>query len=65
MVLKFQETGSVADAKPTRRTLKARTTENIAAVRESVAESPGTTTRHRSQQLHISRTSLRLVLTND
>lgn len=47
---KFQDTGSVADAKPVWRALKACTAEKIAALRESVA----TTARYRTQRIHIS-----------
>uniref|UniRef100_A0A0K2UKL7 Putative LOC101234940 [Hydra vulgaris] n=1 Tax=Lepeophtheirus salmonis TaxID=72036 RepID=A0A0K2UKL7_LEPSM len=39
--------------------------ENIAAVAESVSENPSTSTRHRSQELGISRTSLQRILTKD
>jgi len=41
-----------------------RSTENIAAVAQSVLEQP-TSTRHRSQNLNISRTSLRRILNKD
>ncbi|XP_033224300.1 uncharacterized protein LOC117177598 [Belonocnema kinseyi] len=52
--------------KPTReRTRPVRSTENIAAVAESVREQPSTSTRHRSQQLAISRTSLMRILRKD
>jgi len=42
-----------------------RSTENIAAVAQSVLEHPSTSTRHRSQNLNISRTSLRRILNKD
>ncbi|KZC15025.1 hypothetical protein WN55_08618 [Dufourea novaeangliae] len=42
-----------------------RLTENIAAVAQSVREQPSTSTRHRSQELNISRTSLRRILHKD
>ncbi|XP_033222677.1 uncharacterized protein LOC117176532 [Belonocnema kinseyi] len=52
--------------KPTReRTRPVRSTKNIAAVAESVREQPSTSTRHRSQQLAISRTSLMRILRKD
>jgi len=38
---------------------------NIAAVAQSVLEQPSTSTRHRSQNLNISRTSLRRILNKD
>ena len=47
------------------RTRPVRLTENIAAVAESVREPPSTSTRHRSQQLDISRTSLIRILHED
>ena len=62
---KVKETGLLID-KPTReRERTVRTTDNIAAVAASVHESPGTSTRHRSQELNISRTSLRRILHKD
>jgi len=42
-----------------------RSTENIAAVAQSVLELPSTSTRHRSQNLNISHTSLRRILNKD
>jgi hypothetical protein len=40
-------------------------TQNIEAVRESVAEGPGTSIWHRGQELDISRSSLQRILTKD
>ena len=62
-VKRIQQTGSLLN-KATRscaRPLKS--TENIAAVAQSVLEQPST--RHRSQNLNISRTSLRRILNKD
>jgi len=42
-----------------------RSTENIAVVAQSVLEQPSTSTGHRSQNLNISRTSLRRILNKD
>jgi len=42
-----------------------RSNENITAVAQSVLEQPSTSTRHRSQNLNISRTSLRRILNKD
>ena len=62
---KVRETGLLID-KPTRdRPKTVRTPENIAAVAESVRESPGTSVHRRSQQLDISETSLRRILRKD
>lgn len=64
-VKRVRKTGMLVD-KPTRvRTRPVRSTENIAAVAESVRESPLTSTRHRSQQLDIPRTSLLRILRKD
>lgn len=65
LLKKLRETGTIID-KPTRDKPKTvRTTENIAAVAESVRESPGTSVKHRSQQLNISKSSLRRILHKD
>jgi len=48
----------------TTRSRPVRSTENIAAVAQSVLEQPSTSTR-RSQNLNISRTSLRRILNKD
>jgi len=42
-----------------------RSVENIAAVTESVNDNLSTSTRHRAQELDISRTSLQRILTKD
>ncbi|KAJ8940256.1 hypothetical protein NQ318_004966 [Aromia moschata] len=42
-----------------------RTAERIAAVTQSVRENPRISTRHRAQQLNVSRTSLRRILHKD
>lgn len=42
-----------------------RSIENIVAVRESVAENPGTSIRHRGQELNISRPTLQRILRKD
>lgn len=57
VVHKFQETGSVEDVKTSLRVCTSRSFENIAAVRKSVAEGPTTSTRHRVQELHMSRST--------
>jgi transposase len=65
IVNKFKETGSVADVKtPTRARLR-RSDENIAAVRENVAENPDTSIRHRAQELNLSTTTVQRILTKD
>jgi len=64
-VKRVRETGSLMD-KPTRlRARPVRSIENIAAVAESVNDNPSTSTRHRAQELDISRTSLQRILTKD
>ena len=61
----MKETGILID-KPKRKKLKTvRTAENIAAVSESVREAPSTSIHRRSQQLNISKTSLRRILHKD
>lgn len=62
---RVRESGMLVD-KPRRvRTRPVRSAENIAAVAESVREQPSTSTRHRSQQLNVSRTSLMRILRKD
>lgn len=64
-VKRVRETGSLLN-KPTHlRSCPVRTAENIAVVARSVREQPSTSTRHRSQELNISRTSLRRILHKD
>lgn len=65
IIRKFKETGSVADARTPLRARLGRSEENIAAVRESVAENPDTSIRHRAQELNLSTTTLHRILTND
>ena len=65
IVKKFEETGSVADVKTSSRARLRRSDENIDAVRQSVAENPNTSIRHRAQELSISATTLHRILTKD
>lgn len=65
IVKKFQETGSVADVKTSSRARLRRSDENIDAVRQSVAENPNTSIRHRAQELSIPATTLHRILTKD
>ena len=48
IVQKFEQTGSVGDVKTPVHARTARTAENIAAVRDSVAEEPSTSTHRRA-----------------
>ena len=59
------ETGSLLDKTTHSRSRPLRSAENIAAVAPSVLEHPSTSTRHRSQELNIPRTSLRKILHKD
>ncbi|KAK0166333.1 hypothetical protein PV328_004759 [Microctonus aethiopoides] len=65
LIKKFRETGSISDLKHSGRPSTSRSAQNIDAVRESLAESPGTSIRHRCQELGISRSSLQRILTKD
>lgn len=65
LVAVFEETGSVVNRSRPPAPRSARSLENIAAVRESVAEMPGTSIRHRSQELGLSRSSLHTILRKD
>lgn len=65
IVDKFYRGGSVHDLHRTGRRRTGRSNENIEAVRESVAESPNTSIRHRSQELAISRATLHRILRID
>jgi hypothetical protein len=58
MIKKFEETGSIMDSKLPVGHCTGRSLDNIVAVSESVAESPGTSLRHRSQQLDIPRRTM-------
>ncbi|XP_076170782.1 esterase E4-like [Ptiloglossa arizonensis] len=61
----FVETGSVEDPKKSPSPPTVRSSENVAAVAESATETPGTSIRHHSQELNISRTNLQSILTKD
>jgi hypothetical protein len=65
MIKKYEETGSIMDSKlPVRHRIR-RSLDNFAAMSESVSESPGTSLRHRSQQLDIPRSTMQRILTKD
>lgn len=64
-IAKVRGTGFIVDAPRRERARTVRTPEHIEAVAESVRENPSTSTRHRSQELNISRTSLRRILRKD
>jgi len=64
-VKRIRQTGSLLDKATRSRARPVRSTENIAAVAQSVVEQPSTSTRHRSQNLNISRTFLRRILNKD
>ena len=63
-VKRIRQTGSLLNKATRSRARPVRSTENIAAVAQSVLEQPSTSTRH-SQNLNISRTSLRRILNKD
>ena len=62
-VKRIRQTGSLLDKATHSHARPVRSTENIAAVAQSVLKQPST--RHRSQNLNISRTSLRRILNKD
>ncbi|KAJ8962482.1 hypothetical protein NQ318_000870 [Aromia moschata] len=63
---KVRETGMLMDKRSHPRLApRVRTAERVAAVTQSVRENPRTSTRHRAQQLNVSRTSLRRILHKD
>jgi len=64
-VKRIRQTGSLLDKATCSRARPVRSTENIAAVAQSVLEQPSISTRHRSQNLNISRNSLRRILNKD
>jgi len=64
-VKRIRQTGSLFDKATRSRARPVRSIENIAAVAQSVFEQPSTSIRHRSQNLNISRTSLRRILNKD
>ena len=65
LVKKVKETGSLIDKPKREKPKTVRTTENIAAVSESVCEAPSTSIHRRSLQLNISETLLRRILHKD
>ena len=65
MMKKFEETGSIMNSKSPVRHRTGRSLDNVAAMSKSVAESPGTSLRRRSQQLNIPRSTMQRILTKD
>jgi hypothetical protein len=65
MIKKFEEPGSNTDSKLPARRRTGRSLDNIATVNESVAESPGTSLHHLSQQMDIPRSTTQRILTKD
>ena len=65
MIKKFEETVSIMDSKLSLRHRTRRSVDKFAAVIESVAESPGTSIRHLSQHLDISKRAMQRTLTKD
>lgn len=64
-VNRVRETGSLLDKTTRKRPFPARSTENIAAVEQSVRERPSTSIRHRAQELHLSRSTTHRILRKD
>ncbi|XP_046962436.1 uncharacterized protein LOC124531912 [Vanessa cardui] len=64
-VRKFESLGSTLNEKPAGRTRTVRTEENVSEVVASVRRDPQQSSRKRSAELAISRTSLRRILTKD
>ena len=62
---RFEQYGTTLDSHHLGRPRTARSEENIARVRECVAESPKTLTRRRAQELNISQRSLQRILKKD
>ena len=62
--IRFQEQGSVNDRSRRGRGPSVRTPENTEDVRRSIEENPTTSTRRRSQELAISRSSLQRIQRN-
>lgn len=58
IVQRFEKSGSVEGRTAYQHARPVRTPENVASVSASVRERPSTSTRHRSQELNISRTTL-------
>ena len=65
MFKKSEETGSIMDSKFPMRHRTGRPLDNIAAVSGSVAESPGTSLSHHSQQFDSPRSTMQRILTKD
>ena len=65
LVEKFELLGQVSDVKNKTRARRSRTTENIAAVAQSVEENPGLSIPRRSLELGIPQTSLHRILHKD
>jgi len=65
MIKKFEETVSIMDSKLPVRHRTGRSLDNIVTVSESVAQSPGTSIRHRPQKLDIQRSTMQRILTKD
>lgn len=65
LVGRFEELGSVADRPGRGAHRNIRTEDNVETVRQSVADDPSVSTRRRSSQLGISRTTLRRILKLD
>lgn len=65
LIKKFETKFKLMDEKSTVRRRPCRSLENIALVRESVTENPGTSIRHRGPELNITRPSLQRILTKD
>ena len=59
---RVRETGLLLDKTTRSRSRPVRSAENIAAVGQSMLEHPSTSTRHRSKELNIPRTSVRRIL---
>ena len=65
LIGRFQKQGPVSDFPRSGRPRTIRTEENIERVQVGIQEEPGTSTRRRSGQLGVSRTSLRRILRRD
>jgi hypothetical protein len=65
MIKKSEETGSIMDSKLLVRHRIGRSLGDFAIVSESVTESPGTSLRHRSQQLDSPRSTMQRILTKE
>lgn len=62
---KFRTTFTLLDTKPLTRQKTVRSDENIAAVKDSLAEAPNLSIRQRAQQLGISPSTIRKILCED